>query len=151
MSDAPEWPGLPEGEAGLLTRIVRLNMLVTTVLDRLVEPYGLSVADYLVLATIRRSPDRRASPVTVAGVLGRTTGGLSLAVDRLAAAGWVRRLPDPADRRRIALELTAEGRDIAESVNASLHEWEAGLPLPAKGRGEYVRHLDELIALVEDA
>lgn len=144
-------PGLPEEEAGLLTRIVRLNLLVGTVLERLVEPHGLSVADYLVLATVRRSHGGRSSPAAIADTLGRTTGGMSLALDRLAAAGWVRRLPEPSDRRRVGIELTDAGLRLAERVNASLHGWEARLPLPDGNPDTVIGHVDELIMLVERA
>src|SRR5262245_26757124 len=74
--DGPDGPGGPEtvvpagaprwvdeigltGSAGLLARLVRLNMLVSAALDGLVEPFGLTVADYLVLGTIRHSPGGR--------------------------------------------------------------------------------------------
>ena len=138
--------GIPEGEVGLLARVVRLNMLVTRVLDDLVEPHDISVADYLVLASIRRG---RTSPVELCKVLGRTTGGLSLTFDRLVAAGWVLRHPDPGDRRRIIVELTPTGRAKAEIVNAALHDWEAALDLTPDTQAKIEADLDEVSALVE--
>ena len=125
--------GIPEGEVGLLTRVVRLNMLVTRVLDDLVEPHDISVPDYLVLALMRRG---RSSPVALCQVLGRTTGGMTLTLDRLAATGWVERRPDPRDRRRIIVELTAAGRAKAAAVNQALHDWEARLDLSPGRRAE---------------
>jgi DNA-binding MarR family transcriptional regulator len=144
-----EWPGLPPGEVGLLTRIMRLNMLVTSVLDRLVEPHGVTVADYLVLATVRRSPGGRTLPSTICRVLGRTSGGMSLTLDRLAAAGRIRRGPDPADRRRVTVELTPEGLALARRVNDALHAWERSLPLAPSQHEVHHDHLDTLIAIVE--
>jgi DNA-binding MarR family transcriptional regulator len=133
--------GIPEAEVGLLTRVVRLNMLVTRVLDDLVEPHDITVSDYLVLALIRRG---RSSPVELCKVLGRTTGGMSLTLDRLATAGWVDRRPDPGDRRRIIVELTAEGRTKAEVVNQALHTWEAALDLTPEMQA---RIEDDLVAV----
>jgi DNA-binding MarR family transcriptional regulator len=118
--------GIPEIEVGLLTRVVRLNMLVTRVLDDLVEPHDITVSDYLVLALMRRG---RSSPVELCSILGRTTGGMSLTLERLVTAGWVARRPDPRDRRRIIVELTEPGRAKAEAVNQALHAWEAALAL----------------------
>ncbi|MGA4538690.1 MarR family winged helix-turn-helix transcriptional regulator [Uniformispora flossi] len=149
MSGFGAWPGVPDEEAGLLTRIVRLNLLVTRVLEQLVEPHGLSVPDYLVLATIRRSAYGRTSPATIAEVLGRTTGGMTLTLDRLAAAGWVRRLPEPSDRRRVGIELTDEGRELAERVNNALHDWEARLPVEPGARDDVLGSVEQMIALVE--
>jgi DNA-binding MarR family transcriptional regulator len=37
-------------------------------------------------------------------------------VDRLAGKGLVRRLPDPADRRGVIVQLTAEGRARVDSA-----------------------------------
>ncbi|HEX7132487.1 MAG TPA: MarR family transcriptional regulator [Iamia sp.] len=137
--------GIPEAEVGLLARIVRLNMLVTRVLDDLVEPHDITVSDYLVLALMRRG---RSSPVEMCATLGRTTGGMSLTLDRLATAGWVDRRPDPRDRRRIIVELTAAGRTKAEIVNQALHDWEAALDLTPALRAEIEDDLDAVTAVV---
>jgi DNA-binding MarR family transcriptional regulator len=40
-----------------------------------------------------------------------TTGAASRMIDRLHAAGYVRRVPDPADRRRVRVEPTADALD----------------------------------------
>ncbi len=137
--------GLEESEVGLLARVVRLNMVVTQVLDGLVEPYEVSVSDFLVLATIRRGVS---SPVELCRVLGRTTGGMSLTVDRLVRAGWVERHPDPVDRRRIMVELTASGTAKAEEVNRALHDWEEGMELAEPHRSRVEEHIDEVTDLV---
>jgi len=49
---------------------------------------------------------------TTAGEVGRrvnlTSGAASRMLDRLESAGYVRRVPDPGDRRRVLVEATAE-------------------------------------------
>ena len=40
-----------------------------------------------------------------------STGAASRMIDRLHAAGYVRRVPDPADRRRVRVEPTADALD----------------------------------------
>jgi DNA-binding MarR family transcriptional regulator len=47
------------------------------------------------------------APTDLAGALGFTTGGTTTVIDRLEHAGYARRRPDPADRRRIIVEATA--------------------------------------------
>jgi DNA-binding MarR family transcriptional regulator len=121
-------PELPHD--GLLGRIVRLNLLVTTALESLTEQAGISLSDYLVLGVIRQSPSGRSAPTAICDVLGRTTGGMTLTLDRLTAAGWVTRTTDPSDRRRVVVELTEQGARLASRVNRSLHDWEATLRLP---------------------
>ena len=139
--------GIADEEVGLVTRIVRLNMLVTRVLDDLVEPHRISVQDFLVLASMRRG---RNSPVELCKVLGRTTGGMSLTLDRLVTAGFVDRRPDPADRRRIIVELTPAGRSKAELINQALHQWESGLHLTPRLMARQEGYLDEITRLVEE-
>jgi DNA-binding MarR family transcriptional regulator len=56
---------------------------------------------------------------TTAGEVGRrvnlTSGAASRMLDRLQAAGYVRRVPDPQDRRRVLVEATPESLDrVAE-------------------------------------
>jgi DNA-binding MarR family transcriptional regulator len=136
------------GHAGLLARLVRLNMLVSAALDGLVEPCGLTVADYLVLGAIRRSPGGRGAPSRLCRVLGRTSGGMTLTLDRLATAGLVRRAPDPSDRRRITVELTAAGDTLSRQVNDRLHAWESALDLPEPLRAELNGALDTVLDAV---
>lgn len=137
--------GIPEEEVGLLARVVRLNMVVTQVLDELVEPHGIGVADYLVLASMRRGVT---SPVDLCRVLGRTTGGMSLTLDRLVGTGWVTRRPDPGDRRRIIVELTPQGRETSEAVNRALHGWEEELALAPAERTKVEGDLDRVTRLL---
>jgi DNA-binding MarR family transcriptional regulator len=44
---------------------------------------------------------------------GLSTGAITAVIDRLEAAGYARRVADPADRRRVLVELTAEARQAA--------------------------------------
>jgi DNA-binding MarR family transcriptional regulator len=41
-------------------------------------------------------------------------------LDKLEQAGLIKRLPDPADRRALLVELTPEGRELVERVMTSL-------------------------------
>lgn len=115
---------------GLLGAIVRLDLSVTRVLDEIAGRAGLAFADYLVLGVVRRAPGGRSSPTAIAEVLGRTTGGMSLTLDRLEAGGWLRRSRDPGDGRRVVVELTPRGLRVATRVNQDLHAWESSLDLP---------------------
>jgi DNA-binding MarR family transcriptional regulator len=115
---------------GLLGVVVRLELAVSEVLGEITGASGITLADYLVLGVVRRSPGGRSAPTAICDVLGRTTGGMTLTLDRLEHAGWVRRSPDPADRRRIVVELTPAGKRLATRVNDALHAWERSLDLP---------------------
>jgi DNA-binding MarR family transcriptional regulator len=55
----------------------------------------------------------RLTPGELAARTGLTTGAITTVIDRLEKASHVRRVPDPGDRRRIYVELTAEARNTA--------------------------------------
>ncbi len=137
------------GTDGLLGHVVRLNVAVDRVLDAIVGAAGISVADYLVLGVVRRSPGHRSAPTAICEVLGRTTGGMSLTLDRLEKAGLVRRLPDPGDRRRVVVEATDDGVALAKRVNAALHDWEDSLGTSDAERDRLVDALGRLTELIE--
>src|ERR1044072_7132697 len=60
--------------------------------------------------------------------VGLTSGAVTGVIDRLERAGFARRVPDPADRRRVKVEVTAEFYARAERIWAPLAaEWEEGL------------------------
>lgn len=138
------------GTDGLLGHVVRLNIAVQRVLDDITSSSDISVADYLVLGVVRRSPQHRSAPSAICEVLGRTSGGMSLTIDRLERAGLVRRSPDPDDRRRVVVEATAAGVDLARRVNADLHAWEESLDLGATERIELGAALGRLTELITD-
>nr|WP_281250094.1 MarR family transcriptional regulator [Nonomuraea jiangxiensis] len=48
--------------------------------------------------------------------LGRTTGAVTHMIDRLEKAGYVRRKPDPQDRRRVLVEASASGLERIASL-----------------------------------
>lgn len=149
MSDARPF-ALP-GTDGLLGHVVRLNIAVQRVLDEIVGASNISVADYLVLGVVRRAPHHRSAPTAICEVLGRTSGGMSLTLDRLERAGLVRRLPDPDDRRRVVVEATDAGVALAARVNADLHDWEDALGVGGEERVRLTAALGRLTDLIDSA
>ncbi|HXZ61242.1 MAG TPA: MarR family transcriptional regulator [Acidimicrobiales bacterium] len=136
------------GESGLMARLVALQLVAGQQLESVTAERGLAVGDYLVLAVVRRSPGGVCAPSTVCEVLRRASGGMTLTLDRLQAAGWLTREPDPSDRRRVLLRLTPTGQELAVSVNEALHEWERSVT----GRRQLrpiVDAIDELLELLE--
>ena len=105
---------------GLLGHVVRLNVAVDRVLAEITGASGISVADYLVLGVVRRAPQHRSAPTAICELLGRTTGGMTLTIDRLVKRGLVRRLPDPSrareecQRRAARLGTIARGERVAD-------------------------------------
>lgn len=132
-------------EPGLMARIVRLQLVVSEQLDAVAARHHIAFSDYLVLGVIRRSPRGRCAPSTVCEVLHRTSGGMTLTLDRLEQSGWIERTRDADDRRKVVLRLTSSGAALAKAVNASLHEWESSIDASSRRKTALVTALDELI------
>jgi len=132
---------------GLVARLLRIHLLVGRLVDEVTAAEGISDGDYLVLGLIERSPGQGGSPARIAEVLGRSTGGMTLTLDRLEAMGWITRVPDPADRRRVVLGLSPAGLDAVGRVRDALREWEGGLALDAAELREAFGMADALLEL----
>jgi DNA-binding MarR family transcriptional regulator len=84
------------------------------------QGFGLSIADFDVLNTLRRVSDQRGSkPSDMARSSLITTGAMTSRLDRLERTGLIRRTPDPADRRGVLVRLTPQGSKVAR---LALHE-----------------------------
>jgi DNA-binding MarR family transcriptional regulator len=96
---------------------VRQSQLATDRFDQAVaDTLGLNRTDMRCLDVLDRE-----GPVTagrLAGATGLTSGAITTAIDRLERGGFARRLADPADRRRVLVELTPEVRAHAGSFYA---------------------------------
>ena len=77
----------------------------------------------------------------LAAASGLTTGAVTTVLDRLERAGYVSRIRDTVDRRRVLVELTHEARR---------HAWEAYGPLAEGGRTLVERFSDEELIHVRD-
>jgi DNA-binding MarR family transcriptional regulator len=82
---------------------------LSTEIDRLdqaaADRYGLNRTDMRALDIIGRAGPL--APTDLARLLGFTTGGVTTVLDRLERAGYIRRRPAAADRRRLVVEATA--------------------------------------------
>lgn len=112
-------PGLPDyvldpSPLAMFTRLQRVGLHLERLQSEAMDEIGMSFADYTLLATLHREPAPHALPVSrLAELVLRPMGSITQVVDRLAKAGFVHRQFDPGDRRRVLIELTASGVDLA--------------------------------------
>lgn len=98
-------------------RLAHLARADAWTMDRVAAEDGLSNSgDYEVLSTIRlvENQGNFIMPVEIARRLGMTTASMVNRADRLEKLGYVKRDPNPADRRTLFLKLTPEGRECAD-------------------------------------
>lgn len=91
-------------------------------LGEITERYGLAPASFDILLRLVRSPEHRMPMTRLAGEAALSSGGFTKVADRLVAAGLIRRVPSPADRRVTFAALTDHGRDIAEQARRTCAE-----------------------------
>ena len=68
--------------------------------------FGLSESDIEALEVLIDSGAATAGRLS--DLMGLTTGAVTRVIDRLEQAGYVRRVPDPTDRRRVIVEIVPE-------------------------------------------
>ncbi len=91
--------------------LIRFEIELWNAVDaRLKREFGLPLTHFEPMSVMDRLPICRV--YDIASELGITTGGTSKLVDRIEAAGFCRRLPNPEDRRSSLLELTPQGRRL---------------------------------------
>jgi DNA-binding MarR family transcriptional regulator len=108
------------------------------------ELLGLNRTDLRALGAVtRRGP---LSPSELADAARLSRSAMTTAIDRLEKAGYVRRVPDPEDRRGLRIEPTAEAMRAVGSVWGPLAE--EGATMLARYS---VEELDALVRILEDA
>ena len=102
---------------GTIGRISRAAQYIEKALRENFRRYGLSNADFDVMATLRRSGNPyELTPTDLFSALMLTSGTMTNRLDRLEKAGFVIRRPNPKDRRGILVGLTQEGKKLTDSV-----------------------------------
>ena len=109
------------------TSVFRVQQILLARFDAALRPHHLTFARYevLVLLTFSRTGEL---PLKVIGsrLMVHPTS-VTNAIDRLVAAGYVRRRPNPDDGRGILAGITDAGRAVVETATKALTELDFGL------------------------
>jgi DNA-binding MarR family transcriptional regulator len=101
--------------------------------------FGLSESDVEALEVLLDTGAATAGRLSE--LMGLTSGAVTRVIDRLEQAGYVRRVPDPADRRRVVVELVPEKMAAVEATMARFGE---------KSASEMGRYSDAELAVIND-
>ena len=120
---------------GAANRMVRLH-------KPFLEPLGLTFPQYLVILELLNG-----APFSV-GALGARldmdTGTITPLLKRLDAAGMVTRTRDPADERRVLVDLTPRGRALEAEVRGIADKIKTACQLTYQGLDDLRRTLEAL-------
>lgn len=151
-----EWaerdPDLDVEPLQVVGRILVSAKEIERILTEVVEPLGLSYADFDMLNTLRRLGDQEGThPGDLSRSLLITSGAITARLDRLVRAGLVVRRADPVDRRAVRIRLTAKGERLAKrALDAVLAADEAILvPFSARQRAGLASSLRRLASHLE--
>jgi DNA-binding MarR family transcriptional regulator len=97
---------------GIVDRISSINKRIKKGMDTILAEHDLTSPEWHVMSRLRlSSADHRSSPGELAEDLELSSGAMTSRLDRLERQGYVRRLPDPDDRRGVVIELTPQGKE----------------------------------------
>ncbi|MFL6689824.1 MAG: MarR family winged helix-turn-helix transcriptional regulator [Alphaproteobacteria bacterium] len=142
-----EMPEIEIKGADVLNRARRLTLETRHDIEANFKRHGLDSGEFDVLATLRRSGEPYAlRPTELYQSLMISSGGLTARLDRLEAAGLIRRRADEDDARSVRVELTPAGRRKIEAAFRADMELENKMVsgLAESERAELVRLLRKL-------
>ncbi len=116
-----ERPDLDVEPLQVLSRVSRLARHLDRARRAAFAEHDLETWEFDVLTALRRAGEPyELSPGALLRATLVTSGTMTNRIDRLAAAGLVRRRPDPEDRRGVLVSLTDAGRVRVDSAFADL-------------------------------
>lgn len=147
-----ERPELDASPMAVVGRILRLGGLLERSVEDALQPFGLSLWQFDVLATLRRAgmPDGL-SPTELMKEVMLSSGAMTNRIDKLETAGLVQRRPEPLDRRSVRIVLTSKGKRLIDRAIAVRFEEAASVvgALGSRERQSLERALKKLLQAVE--
>jgi DNA-binding MarR family transcriptional regulator len=141
---ARELPDLDPSALGVVGRVIVIAQHLEKSVNAALTPFGLSLGQFDILATLRRQGAAgRMTPTQLMKSVMLSSGGMTNRLDRLEAAGWIRREADPDDRRGVVVGLTPSGRALIDEAASARFE-EARASLPDLGKAE-MKQLEGLL------
>lgn len=110
-----------------VTSIMRAHQILIAQLDAMLRPFGITFSRYEALVLLVHSRNGALPLSKVGERLQVHATSVTNVIDRLEAAGLVRRQPNPHDGRGTLAVITPEGRDVAAKATAELNASRFGM------------------------
>jgi DNA-binding MarR family transcriptional regulator len=116
---ADTFPDMDIDVEGIVERIQGIERRLRLAMEETLDDHGLSYGEWKLLAKLHYAPDHISTPGELSAKLELSSGATTNRIDQLERAGYVRRHPDPTDRRGVRVEMTEDGHRVwIESTNA---------------------------------
>src|SRR3954454_6339607 len=117
----------PSSAMRAATSVFRVQQILLARFDEVLRPHELSSARYEVLVLLTFSRTGLLPLKVIGSRLMVHPTSVTNAIDRLVAAGYVERRPNPADGRGVLAAITDDGRRVVERATAELTGLDFGL------------------------
>jgi DNA-binding MarR family transcriptional regulator len=124
------WPGQEAdvyASMRAVTSIMRAHQILIAQLDGILRPYGITFSRYEALVLLAYSQNGSLPLSKVGERLQVHATSVTNVIDRLEAAGLVRREPNPRDGRGTLASITDEGREVARKATEEFNAARFGL------------------------
>ena len=109
------------------TSVFRVQQILLARFDEVLKPHGLTFARYEVLVLLTFSRRGELPLMVIGSRLMVHPTSVTNAIDRLVAAGYVDRRPNPNDGRGVLAAITDAGRRTTEQATTALTDLDFGL------------------------
>ena len=116
---AEQWarrrPELGTEALEVAARVFRLQRILSRSAATRLGELSLKEGEFVVMSALRRAePPHELTPTELNRALLLSSGAMTHRLDRLERAGYIVRIPDAVDRRRVMVRLTPAGLDIVD-------------------------------------
>lgn len=128
-----------------VTSIMRAHQILIANLDARLRPFGITFSRYEALVLLTHSHGGALPLSRIGERLQVHATSVTNVIDRLEAAGLVRREPNPSDGRGVLAVITDEGREVADKATAEFNDSHFGL---SALRGSDLARLFEILRIL---
>src|SRR6201989_1235574 len=110
------------GDVAIYIQMRACNVMMQERLGRLREQHGLTSMGYITMMALYSRPENLATPSELSDATGETRGNMTRICDDLVDKGWLKRVPNPEDRRGVDLSLTDSGMALLNKLAPNLRQ-----------------------------
>ena len=128
--------------------LLRTASVISRIMSRIVEPYGLSLAQYNALRIIRGAGSAGIPTLAIRERMLDQGTTITRLLDKLEAAGFIERERSLPDRRQVICRATLEGKALLDEVNPLIDDAddEVMASLTPRQLEQFIELLDDIRA-----
>jgi DNA-binding MarR family transcriptional regulator len=122
------WPEGYSSAEEVMLRLYHAALRHTEEMQRFLEQFDLSTAEFVALRVLRREPPPHVmTPSSLHETLVMSPGGMTKILKQLATKGLVSRIADTTDKRRNLVQLTPAGRSKITAAQHAVRRYDGAL------------------------